>query len=111
MPLEDLVDIKEEIIDDYINNAIDVVVNIEKMNDGKKKITSISELSLNNKKLEINEIFAFKEKGMLNGSEIDGEYILYDRVPKIYNKMLKSGIEPLDDMFSKIKENKPKKKK
>lgn len=105
------VDIKEEIIDDYINNAIDVVVNIEKMNDGKKKITSISELSLNNKKLEINEIFAFKEKGMLNGSEIDGEYILYDRVPKIYNKMLKSGIEPLDDMFSKIKENKPKKKK
>ena len=48
---------------------------------------------------------------MLNGSEIDGEYILYDRVPKIYNKMLKSGIEPLDDMFSKIKENKPKKKK
>lgn len=106
------IDIKEEIIDDYINNAIDIVVNIEKMNDGKKKITSISELSLNNKKLEINEIFAFKEKRLLNSNEIDGEYILYDQVPKIYDKMLKSGIEPLNDMFShKSKENKIKKKK
>lgn len=106
------IDIKEEIIDDYINNAIDIVVNIEKMKDGKKKITSISELSLNNKKLEINEIFAFKEKRLLNSNEIDGEYILYDKIPKIYDKMLKSGIETLDDMFShKSKENKIKKKK
>ncbi len=106
------IDIKEEIIDDYINNAIDIVVNIEKMSDGKKKITSISELTLNNKKLEINEIFAFREKRLLNSTEIDGEYILYDQVPKIYDKMLKSGIEPLNDMFShKSKENKIKKKK
>lgn len=106
------IDIKEEIVDDYINNAIDIVINIEKMKDGKKKITSISELSLNNKKLEVNEIFAFKEKGLINGSEIDGEYILYDRIPNVYEKILKSGIESLNDMFStKTKENKFKKKK
>lgn len=106
------IDIKEEIIDDYINSAIDIVVNIEKMNDGKKKITSISELSLNESgKLMVNEIFAFKEKGILNDNQIDGEYILYKKVPKIYEKMLKSGIEPLNDMFPINKENKNKKKK
>ena len=75
-------------------------------------MTDIIYVSLNNKKLEINEIFAFKEKRLLNSNEIDGEYILYDQVPKIYDKMLKSGIEPLNDMFShKSKENKIKKKK
>lgn len=107
------IDIKEEIIDDYINSAIDVVVNMEKVSDGKKKITSISELSLNeSKKLIVNEIFSFKEKGILDSNEIDGEYILYKRIPKIYEKILKSGIEPLDDMFPKdFKENKVKKKK
>lgn len=107
------IDIKEEIIDDYINNAIDIVVNIEKISDGKKKITSISELSLSDsKKLIANEIFAFKEKGLLNSNEIDGEYILYRRIPKIYEKILKSGVEPLDDMFTGFdKESKVKKKK
>lgn len=94
-------DIPIKAIREYIVSAIDLVVNIERMNDGKRKVTSICELeSFHDGDINLKEIFAFHQKGLTDNGEVDGEYILYDKeVPKVYKKIASRGITEIDDMF------------
>ncbi len=95
------IDIPLKAIREYIVSAIDLVVNIDRMSDGKRKITSICELqNFENGEIELKEIFAFKQKGLTLSGEVDGEYILYnDEVPKVYRKITARGITEIDEMF------------
>lgn len=96
-------DIPIKAIREYIASAIDLVVNIDRMSDGKRKITSIAELeNFHEGELELREIFAFKQNGLTKNGEVDGEYFLYnDKVPKVYNKIATKGITDIDFMFNK----------
>ncbi len=50
-------------IRNYIEKAIDIVIQIERLSDGKRKITSISEvIGLKDDKVSLREIFSFKEE-------------------------------------------------
>lgn len=90
-------------IREYIVNAIDLVINIERLSDGRRKVTSISELiGFSDDEIKIKEIFAFKQKGLTEKNEVDGTYILFDTIPKVYKKLKARGINSVDDMF-KIK--------
>ena len=87
-------------IREYINSAIDIVVNVERMSDGKRKVTSISEIKgFKDDVLELSKIFEFKQNGLTENNEVDGEYILYERIPKVYKKIVSRGITDVDDMF------------
>lgn len=87
-------------IREYIVNAIDLVINIERMSDGRRKVTSISELiGFSDDEIKLKEIFAFKQKGLTENNEVDGTYILYDVIPKVYKKLKARGINSVDDMF------------
>ncbi len=83
------------VIREYILSAIDIVVNIERLSDGKRKITSICELKLDsNGEIIPNEIFAFRQNGMTDSKEVIGEYILYkDKNFKVFNKLKNRGID------------------
>lgn len=95
-------DIPVKAIREYIHNAIDLVVHIERLNDGRRKITSISEITnMENGTLKLQEIFAFRQKGLTSSGEVDGEFILYNYIPKVYKKITSRGIENLDDIFEK----------
>ena len=106
-------DIPVKAVREYIISAIDLVVNIERMGDGKRKITSICELEgLNDGEIKLKEIFAFKQKGLTETGEVDGEFILYEGIPKVYKKILARGISDIEDIFNpnyqKPEEVKPK---
>ena len=91
-------------IREYINSAIDIVVNIERMSDGKRKVTSISEIKgFKDDVLELSKIFEFKQKGLTENNEVDGEYILYEKIPKVYKKIVSRGVTDVDDMFENFK--------
>ena len=94
-------DIPIKAIREYIVSAIELVINIERRSDGKRKITSISELeSFNGEEISLKEIFAFHQHGLTSNGEVDGEYTLYnDTVPKVYNKISTKGISEIDFMF------------
>ena len=80
-------DIPIKAVREYIDNAIDLVVNIDRMNDGKRKITSIC--------------------------EVDGfndDDALIEKVPKVFNKIKARGINLVDDMFEPFKKTKTVKK-
>ncbi len=94
-------DIPVKAIREYITSAIDLVVNIDRMSDGKRKITSICELeNFEDGEIQLKEIFAFRQKGLTANREVDGEYILFNEtVPKVYQKISSRGITEIDQMF------------
>ncbi len=89
-------------IREYIVNAIDLVITIERMNDGKRKITSIAELDgFVEDRIKVRDIFAFRQKGVLENGQVDGEFVLYSRIPKALKKINARGIDEVDEMFKK----------
>ena len=86
-------------IRNYIEKAIDIVIQIDRLSDGKRKVTSISEVvGMKNDKLCLKEIFAFKEKGLSDQGNVRGEFVVYKYVPKVYDRMKRKGII-LEDIF------------
>ena len=86
-------------IRNYIEKAIDIVIQIDRLSDGKRKVTSISEVvGMKNDKIALKEIFAFKERGLSNQGNVRGEFIVYKYIPKVYDRMKRKGII-LEDIF------------
>lgn len=85
---------------EYIVSALDIIVNIERMSDGRRKVTSISELEgFKGEDIKLKEIFTFKQKGLTENGEVDGEFILHSGIPNVYNKIKMRGISDVDDIF------------
>ena len=86
-------------IRNYIEKAINIVIQIERLSDGKRKISSISEVvGFKDDKLKLKEIFAFKENGLSEQGDVRGEFVLYKYTPKVYDRMKRKGII-LKDIF------------
>ncbi len=87
-------------IREYIVNAIDLVVNIERMNDGKRKITSISELEgFDEDQIKLKQIFGFKQNGLTENGEVDGEFTFSKATPMCYKKIISRGVAEITDLF------------
>lgn len=102
-------------IREYIESAIDLVVEVKRLSDGRRKITNISEVvGFNDDDIHLETIFEFKEEGMDSNNNVLGEFVLYDYVPLVYNKINSRGINDIDDIFKplidKTKKNKTSKK-
>ena len=99
-------DIPLRAIRGYIEKALDIVVNIERLSDGRRKITSISEVvGFDGDNIVLKEIFAFNQLGLTERGEINGEFVLYSYIPKVYNKIKNRGIDTVDDMFEQVKKD------
>ena len=86
----------------YIENAIDVVVQIDRLTDGKRKITSICEVDgINNNEIVLKQIFSFVQKGLIDDNIVDGEFEVSKGIPKVYDKVKRKGISDLDKIFKK----------
>jgi len=80
-------------IRNYIEKAIDIVIQIDRLSDGKRKITSISEIvGMKDDKVCLKEIFAFKEKGVSEQGNVRGEFVETKKAPKLYDRMKRKGI-------------------
>ena len=86
----------------YIESAIDLVVSVERLSDGKRKVTSISEVvGFDGDRIELKEIFGFIKHGLTENKEVNGEFILHDYVPLVYEKLVSRGIE-VNEIFGNI---------
>lgn len=98
------IEIPLKAIREYIENALDIVVNIERLSDGRRKVTSISEVvGFDGENIILKDIFAFRQKGLTNSGEVNGEFILYSYIPEVYKKIKRRGIHSVDDIFEPIK--------
>ncbi len=87
-------------IREYIENAIDIVINISRLSDGKRKVTSISEIvGFEGDEIKLNEIFAFKQTGITTDGEVIGEFVKSDATPSTYDRLKSRGIDTIKDIF------------
>ena len=88
------IDIPIKAVREYIENAINIVVNIQRMHDGKRKITSICEVDgFEKDMIKLTPIFEFVQKGLTDTGEERGEFTCKTAKP-VVAKLLKSrGIE------------------
>lgn len=104
MVLMDGLEVPIRAMREYINNAIDLVVHIARMRDGRRKITNISELvGVKNEELVLKTIFDFRNEGLNDKNIVQGEFVLEKYVPKVLDKIRNEGIYDLDDIFKKSK--------
>jgi pilus assembly protein CpaF len=93
------IDIPIKAVREYIENAINLVVNIQRMHDGKRKITNISEVvGFDDDMIKLHTIYEFIQKGLTASGEEDGEYVKCKGKPVIYDLLKARGIN-LDKMF------------
>lgn len=107
-------------IREYIESAFDIIIEIERLSDGRRKVTNISEVvGMKNDEIFLQRIFAFREQGLNENNQVNGEFVLYNYLPKVYSKIKTKGITSIDDIFEpilkkeeeKTKSSKDKKKK
>lgn len=85
----------------YIENAIDLIVQIDRLSDGKRKVTSISEIvGMKDKEIELKEIFSFKQTGVAEDGSSVGEFRVYKRKPLVYDKIERKGYGDIKDIFN-----------
>lgn len=84
---------------DYINNAIDIVVNVTRLADGRRKVTEICEvIGIKDNTIDINPIYKFIQNGISDNGEVLGEFKLTSKNVKILNKIKSKGIN-IDSIF------------
>ena len=100
-------DIPIKAIREYIFNAIDLVICIERLNDGRRKFVSISELEdIKDGDIVLKDIFVFKQDGLNENGNVNGEFVRYDFVPKVLNKLKQKGIVDIDYIFESPRKRK-----
>lgn len=84
----------------YIENAIDLIVQIDRLSDGKRKITSISEVAgMKDGNITLKEIFSFKQIGLAEDNSVMGEFGVYKRKPLVMDKLERKGFGDIIDIF------------
>jgi len=94
------IEIPVSAIREYIEQAIDVVVRIERLSDGRRRVTDISEIvGIKDGDIQQKGIFKFKQTDVLDNGEVVVEFLVYKRKPKVYNKIKAKGIDKIKDIF------------
>lgn len=77
-----------------ISNALDVIVQLTRLADGKRKVTSVSEVTgMEGDVIQMQEIFRFKRTGTGSDGEILGHFEATGLRPRFLEDMLAMGIE------------------
>ena len=66
-------------------------------------MTKISEVvGMEKDEIKVQDIFEFRKNGVTANREVNGEFVLYNYIPKVYKIMKERGINDIDDIFLDI---------
>jgi Flp pilus assembly CpaF family ATPase len=81
-------------------SAVDVVTYQERMLDGSRKVTKVSEVvGMQGDAIEVQDIFEFRQTGVGEGGRIVGEFVATGYVPTFLDRIRASGIDLSEDFF------------
>jgi pilus assembly protein CpaF len=83
-----------------IASAIDVVVQITRLSDGTRKITSISEITgMEGDVISMQEIFMFRKTGLAENGAVLGDFVVTGIRPRLTERLAASGVNLPPSMF------------
>jgi pilus assembly protein CpaF len=83
-----------------VASAVSVVIQVSRLSDGKRKVTSISEITgMEGDIITMQEIFTFKKKGVRSTGEVLGDFMPTGVRPKFAEQLITAGIPLPATMF------------
>ncbi len=88
----------------YISSAIDVVLQLTRMSDGSRKVTSLQEVTgMEGEIITLQEIFTFEQTGLTEERKVIGKFAATGVRPKFAQKFQALGIELSPELFDPMK--------
>ena len=88
-----------------VASAIQLVIQVSRLSDGTRKVTSVSEITgMEGEVITMQEIFAFKKRGIRDSGEVIGEFIPTGVRPKFAEQLAVAGITLPATMFQAVKD-------
>src|SRR5690606_36926478 len=93
-------DLPTQIIREYIVGALDFIIQADRLGDGNRKITNISEIFVDGDKgVKIHDVFIYKRTGTGKNGEVLGQFTPTGYIPKCLNHLKMFGIELDESIF------------
>ncbi len=97
------VNIQERALRAQICSAIDVVLQIERMEDGRRRMVSMAEITgMEGDIITLAEIYRFERRGIDAEGNVLGEYKATGIVPTFYDRLSKRGLDIPMSLFSNL---------
>ena len=95
------IDIPSEFLRKFISSAIDVIIQVSRMVDGKRKLVSVQEITgMEGNVITTQEIFTFHQKGVDAEGKVRGTFRFQGVRPKFIEKFKVVGISTAPEMFN-----------
>jgi pilus assembly protein CpaF len=96
-------EIPARVILQQLASAIKIVVQVSRLQDGTRKILSISEvLGVRNDMVELQEIFTFERTGVTDSGKVQGRFKATGIQPKILERLRVSGVQLPSAIFEEV---------
>lgn len=93
--------VQEKALRSQIASAIDVILQIERMEDGKRRLVSVNEINgMEGNIITMSELFQFDRQGLDDEGNVRGQFRATGIVPSFYDRLLKRGINIPISLFS-----------
>jgi pilus assembly protein CpaF len=80
--------------------ALTVVIQVSRLSDGQRKITSLQEITgMEGDVITMQEIFKFEQTGLSDGAQVQGRFVATGIRPKFFQRLQTRGIALSADMF------------
>jgi pilus assembly protein CpaF len=101
-------EIPTKVILQQLSSAIKLVVQVSRLQDGTRKILSISEvLGVREDRVDLQELFMFERLGMTDAGKVQGRFRGCGVTPKIIERLRVSGIQVNPQIFDEVVEVNP----
>ena len=79
---------------EQISSAIDIIVQVSRLSDGKRKILSISEITgMEGNVVTMQDVFTFKRTGIGENGQVEGQFVSTGIRPRFLDRLKLSGVE------------------
>jgi pilus assembly protein CpaF len=96
-------DIPIEFLRRYISSAIDIIIQLSRMTDGKRRIVSLQEITgMEGNVITMQEIFSFSQTGIDTSGTVKGHFKFHGVRPKFLQKFKMANIEVPQDLFNPV---------
>lgn len=84
----------------FISSAIDVVIQVERLVDGSRKVVSLQEITgMEGSVITMQEIFSFEQSGVDKDGVVSGRFRTHGVRPKFFDRFMKMGIPITEGLF------------
>jgi septum site-determining protein MinD len=88
-------------IREMIASAVEIIVHTERLSDGTRKITQITEITgmIDDTHVGLKDIFIFKRQGLTSEGKVIGQFIPTGYIPSFYDEMCVRGVKLTENIF------------